>query len=347
LPSAKPARFWLRLDHEASHCPACESPRLVLRDVFKIPRDARGRRIAFVTVCRECGLAFANPLPTEADLRRHYSKDGGGDSYAAARRRRTATMADRPARVRDERDVLFDALAPHVPVRRPPPGARVLDFGCGDGKYLDLLQDAGWETYGIEPSTDAAFSRHARLDAPLQDRTFDFAMLHHVLEHVTHPLTVLRQIAGALRAGGVLFLSVPRLDTLADHGDFKYCLDGRNHVVAFTEASLRYLLTRAGFTGTVIVESPALDAMLTGGKPLRLRMVAWCGPAEAGHCGPANAAGPSGAAYREAVRALHRYGRRRDSMLWYLRCMVPVRTRGAFLDRAVERRARERRRART
>ena len=337
MPSARPPRFWLRLDHEASLCPACDSPRLALHDVFKIPRDARGRRVAFFTVCRDCGLAFANPLPTDAELRRHYSEDGGADSYAAARRRRTARSADRPARTRDEREVLFDALASHAPVRQPPPGARVLDFGCGDGKYLDVLQDAGWATYGIEPSIDVAFARHHRLDAAPDDGSFDLVLLHHVLEHVSRPLAVLRATAAALRVDGVLFLSVPRLDTLADHGDYKYCLDGRNHVMAFTAASLRFLLARAGFAGVITIEMPQLDALLTSGKPSRLRMAARRGVSP--HVVP-------GAPYAAAVGALDRYRRRRDGLLWYARRAVPVRVRGAFLDRAIERRAQERRRAR-
>jgi SAM-dependent methyltransferase len=308
-----------------------------LLDVFKIPRDARGRRVAFVTACRTCGVVFANPLPTDAELRSHYSADGDG-TYAAARKRiATRQAAETRTAARDERALLFDALSSHFAVRQPRGGAKVLDFGCGDGKYLDVLQDVGWETFGIEPSTDAAFTRHTRLVDPPQDGTFDFAMLHHVLEHVTRSLHVLRQIAGALRADGVLFLSVPRLDTLPDHGDFKYCLDGRNHVVAFTEAALRHLLAAAGFGRADVVESAELDGTLTGGKRLRLRMIA----SKAGHY--VRTSDP----YREALRALGRYGRQRDGPLWYVRCMVPVRARGALLDRAVEWRAQERRRART
>lgn len=338
MPSADPPRFWLRFEHEASHCPACGSSSIELLDVFKIPRDAKGRRVAFVTVCRGCGVIFANPLPTDAELRSHYAADGDA-TYAAARQRIASRQASeqRAPAAQDERELLLDSISTHVPVRRPRSGAKALDFGCGDGKYLDLLQDAGWETYGIEPSTDAAFTRHRRLDVPPQDQSFDFAMLHHVLEHVTRPLAVLRDIAVALRADAVLFLSVPRLDTLPEHRDFKYCLDGRNHVMAFTEASLRGLLARSGFRRAVTVESPELDALLTGGTRLRLRIAAWRGTPDTEG---------SRAAYPDAVRALRAYRRGQNGMLSCVSSMVPVRMRGAFLDRAIERRAQERRRAR-
>jgi len=171
-------------------------------------------------------------------------------------------------------DVLLDALAPYAPVREPRPGAKVLDFGCGDGKFLNRLQDLGWETYGIEPSSQVAFLRHRRLEAPPSEASFDFAVLHHVLEHVTTPLDILRQLARALREGGLLFISVPRLDTLPQHGDFAYCINGHAHVVCFSERCLTGLLSRAGFSVAARLDLRELNESLTKGKSTRLRLLA-------------------------------------------------------------------------
>ena len=66
----------------------------------------------------------------------------------------------KPRRVRRPLDLVLDALAPFVPIDDAACGAKVLDFGCGDGKFLDRLQERGWDTSGIEPSTDVAFLRH-------------------------------------------------------------------------------------------------------------------------------------------------------------------------------------------
>lgn len=76
MPSASPPVLWLRLENEASACPGCASSRIALLDVFKIARDSRGRRVAFLTGCRDCGLRFANPLPTRQQLERQYAPDG-------------------------------------------------------------------------------------------------------------------------------------------------------------------------------------------------------------------------------------------------------------------------------
>ena len=276
------SRLWLRFDDESSACPGCESQRIVLLDAFSTPRGPAGRRVAFLSGCRGCGLLFSNPLPTPEHLERFYSGEGEWASGLAARigrvraragatKRRKPRTASAPRR---PRQLLFDDIAAHAPLNDPPAGARALDVGCGDGKFLDRLQDRGWETYGIEPSIDIAFVRHHRLEALPEDAGFDFVVLHHVLEHVTDPVDLLRRVGSATREGGRLFISVPRLDTLPQHRDYKYCINGRNHLMCFSERCLSGLLARAGFAVTARLDSPALDEALSDGKPLRLRLVA-------------------------------------------------------------------------
>ena len=65
---------------------------------------------------------------------------------------------------------------------------------------------------------------------------------------------------------------VPRLDALAFHGDFKYCLHRRNHIMAYTEACLRGLLARAGME--TVAAFHHLDEKFSKGVPIRLRLLA-------------------------------------------------------------------------
>jgi SAM-dependent methyltransferase len=326
----RPPLLWLRFDNEVRACPACDSTRIELLDVFKVPRDRRGRRLTFLTGCHDCGLLFVNPLPRLDELERQYAPEG---AWAETRKVRARRPPQAPP-ARDSRDVVLDALAAHVPVYAPPRGARVLDFGCGPGKFLDRLQDAGWETYGIEPSTTAAFERHVQLERPPQDGSFDLVLLNHVLEHVTNPLEILRHLSQSLREGGVLFVGVPAVDTLPQHRDFKYCVDGRHHLLCYSQACLRGLLARAGLAPTACLEGPELDAV-TKGQPLRLRLVATRGSAS--QAAPSSPLIP-------AVNALAQYHSARG-FADRVRSTLPIRMRGALLDRAVERRARERRHA--
>jgi SAM-dependent methyltransferase len=332
--NGRPPLLWLRFAHEIDACPACASEHVTLLEPFKIQRDASGRRVTFLTGCHSCGLLFTNPLPSREELDRQYAPGG---SWRAGRAARASKPQPQPAGEPDPRDLLLDALAAYVPVRHPAGRRSVLDFGCGDGQFLDRLQAAGWDTFGIEPSTDAPFARHTRLEQVPADPRFDFAILHHVLEHVTEPLTILQALAAAVREDGMLFIGIPRLDTLPRHLDFKYCIDGRRHLVSLSETCLRGLLARAGFAVVARLDEESLDRALTKGKPLRLRLVARrTSQPQPMVADPLRAARAALSGYRRQVPG---YGGR-------LGDLMPVRMRGAFLDKAIERRARRRRRER-
>jgi SAM-dependent methyltransferase len=193
---------------------------------------------------------------------------------------------------------------------------------------LNPLRDAGWETYGIEPSTSVAFTRHRRLAEPPPDGRFDFVILHHVLEHVRDPLDILRQLGAATREGGKLFISLPGLDALPVHGNFRYCLDGRKHLMCFSEACLATLLARAGFEISARLQSPELDLALTDGQPLRLRLVA---------TRTSQPSAPPVEPLAAAARALTQYARMRSPVGARLRGVVPVRLRAGLMNRARER----------
>jgi SAM-dependent methyltransferase len=328
------ASLWLRIEGEAAGCPACGSSRIVLLDILSLPREVTPHKVGFVTGCRQCGVLFSNPLPTPEHLATFYGPVGSwAESYrdrreqfekrAAERVKRdkppiTATTRKRP------RDHLIEAMSAYFPVQSPASGSKALDFGCGDGKFLDSLQKRGWTTYGIEPSGDIAFLRHQRLPDVPADASFDLIVAHHVLEHVLRPLDVLQQFAHASREGGFLFVSVPRLDTLPVHGDLRYCINGRTHLACFSETCLRGLLARAGFETIARLDEPNLDQMITGGVPLRLRLLA---RRTSGRVPLPRAP------LRAAVRALSGHAQARSSRADRLRAMLPVRVRAAMQGR--------------
>jgi SAM-dependent methyltransferase len=334
---------WLRTPDEATACPACASSDIRTVDVISIPRRSTGRGVAFVTGCRDCGLLFTNPLPSPDELERFYAPGGRWASAHTVQaaslqleyeRRSRKHRPPKKKRPHTRRGLLLEALAPHVPVYAPPPGAKVLDVGCGDGQFLDRLQDHGWTTYGIEPSMTVAFLRHIGLEAPPQDQSFDLVLLRHVLEHVMDPLNLLRRITGAVRPQGALFISVPRLDTLAEHRDLRYCLNSRTHIVGFSQACLEGLLARAGFELAVCLSRPELDDALTEGKPLWLHVLATRTVTPA-----VRQTDP----LRAALQALRRYHETEGRWHLYARRLVPVRLRAAWMERVREQDARRRR----
>jgi SAM-dependent methyltransferase len=97
---------------------------------------------------------------------------------------------------------------------------RVLDVGCGDGAFLNLARNAGLETHGLELNSDAAAQARAKghrvfdchlteLVANESGEPFDLIAFFQVLEHVSNPVTVMKQAAMLLRAGGFISVAVP------------------------------------------------------------------------------------------------------------------------------------------
>jgi SAM-dependent methyltransferase len=260
-----------RAPDELLRCPACRSADLAALGTQKLPRAVEGRRTGLISGCEACGLVFVNPFPTPDELATMYGPEGEW-----AHERVDESLAPPPALDAPPGSGswprMFDAIRRDLDVIHPPAGARVLDFGCGRGKFLDVLKPCGWETFGIEPAMDAAFPRHQRLESIPAEPMFDLIVVNHVLEHMTDPLTLLGQLAASARPGGYLLVGTPRLDTLPQHRDRSYVIS-RIHVTAYSGASMANLLARAGWRA---LEPPPDDIPISKGRrtSARLRMLA-------------------------------------------------------------------------
>ncbi|WP_291787507.1 class I SAM-dependent methyltransferase [Cecembia sp.] len=99
-----------------------------------------------------------------------------------------------------------------------------LDFGSGKGQFLHQAQEAGWKVLGIETAKErAGFAREKYGVEVIGDQyksgivgegNFDVISLFHVLEHLPQPLSLLQELVQKnLRAGGILVIEVPNLDS--------------------------------------------------------------------------------------------------------------------------------------
>lgn len=142
---------------------------------------------------------------------------------------------------------------------------KVLDIGCGNGAFLDLAREAGWEIAGVDIilSSDALSLDCPVWEGRLQDidfdaNRFDLIRLNHVLEHTQNPLTELEICRELLEPGGVLFISVPNIGGLSprlkslqsrlklkSHRWRHYA--AMHHLFFFSPKTLRAVIERAGF----------------------------------------------------------------------------------------------------
>jgi SAM-dependent methyltransferase len=211
-----------------------------------------------VVRCRRCGLVYLNPRPDSKELAVHYPPE-----YCASLQPQEwqgvaawKVGIDMVTRRRLPRDV--------------PPG-RALEVGCAEGYYLLALRERGWQVAGVEISPEMA--RVARdeygLDvrtgaaettlADYADASFDLVAMWHVLEHVTDPAGVLKQIRRILKPNGRLVLEVPNFRGLSRSMFRTYwaALELPRHLYHFTPTTLRALLTSAGLHMNAVTGVPA------------------------------------------------------------------------------------------
>lgn len=86
-------------------------------------------------------------------------------------------------------------------------GARVLDVGCGDRPYEELLRGAA-EVVGFDVPGNPHADLHGSIDAiPVEDGAFDIVLCLQVLEHVPDPAAAVRELRRVARRGGRVLLS--------------------------------------------------------------------------------------------------------------------------------------------
>jgi SAM-dependent methyltransferase len=100
---------------------------------------------------------------------------------------------------------------------------RILDLGCGTGTMLQHLDRYGLAE-GLETDEAMVGSCHARglsrvrlaspPPLPYDSESFDLITLLDVLEHIEDDRAILREVARALRPGGLLLLTVPAYQLL-------------------------------------------------------------------------------------------------------------------------------------
>jgi 2-polyprenyl-6-hydroxyphenyl methylase/3-demethylubiquinone-9 3-methyltransferase len=104
-----------------------------------------------------------------------------------------------------------------------PPGAKVVDMGCGNGCLISTFSATGWRLYGIEASISGI--ERARKAYPnvqfmqsdatspitegLEAESFDAVISVEVIEHVYDPRRMLTKIRSLLKPGGTLVLTTP------------------------------------------------------------------------------------------------------------------------------------------
>lgn len=231
--------------------------------------------------CQQCGSAYLDPRPTLDTIGLAYSKyfthncdDLGNIQNLSWFRRIRRILANGYLNYRfgtkyhpasslgilaallfSSKRAVLESKGRNLPKHSQ---GRLLDVGCGNGSFLELARQAGWEVVGVDPDPEAvAVACNRGLDVRQGDisvldpskEQFDGITMGHVIEHVHDPRTTLAFCYQLLKPGEWIWLETPNLNSLG-HAQYKSCwlhLDPPRHLVLFTRSSLQYLLETAGF----------------------------------------------------------------------------------------------------
>jgi 2-polyprenyl-3-methyl-5-hydroxy-6-metoxy-1,4-benzoquinol methylase len=199
--------------------------------------DRRFKRLRTVA-CIGCGLMRTDPMPTAAEVAKYY-KDVYRWDYQFVTRKPSGRHLSRSRREAKHRlHYLMAALRP---------GARVLDFGCGAGQFLEMAAAGGYAVQGIEPGRDYAnFARKNFGIEVISDMweqitlprgSFDVITAVEVLEHLRQPVEALRWLASLLADDGVIYLTVPNVTPITRE---TFRLFHFAHLHSFTPTTLQW-----------------------------------------------------------------------------------------------------------
>jgi ubiquinone/menaquinone biosynthesis C-methylase UbiE len=219
--------------------------------------------------CNKCKIIFLNPQPKNSELEKYYP-----NMYYSFDKIKTED--NRKIKLKlllyklnyyKNRKLLKLLL---LPIRKFVRTAdlkktnKILDVGCGSGQFLYEMKRLGIiDCYGVEPYgfDEKGAKKHNLnikkcdlLSAKYPSNFFDIITLNHVLEHMSNPDKILKEIKRILKVGGKLIIEVPNANSLnyAVYGKRWYNLDTPRHLYSYSDKNLHIYLESLGFDITSI-----------------------------------------------------------------------------------------------
>ncbi len=214
--------------------------------------------------CTSCSLVYLDPVPV--DIENYYP--GDYDCHTISQKKKKKSPINQLA-IRYH----FSANKPEGGVLMPylfsrlsrvvmkttlsPFGKnRLLDVGCGAGKFLHRHQQLGWHVRGIDFSEKACQVcwqqglkvHHGDVFSADYDRnSFDVITLRQSIEHVPDPVKVLSKVSQFLVPDGKILVSTPNVESLGFllFGNCWFPLEAPRHLVLFSPKTIHQLAQTA------------------------------------------------------------------------------------------------------
>ena len=190
--------------------------------------------------CQDCSFVFMERIPTLKELTDHYSSYSyGSDEYES------------PITIQRFNEIL-DEFEPYRKTNK------LIDVGCGRGRFLVEAKKRGWEVYGTEFSdkavqlcTEKGITMKQGVLNPndFELGTFDVAVSFEVLEHINNPQSEMANIASLVRQGGLFYCTTPNFDSAMRYylGPDYNVITYPEHLSYYTKKTLVKMVENQGF----------------------------------------------------------------------------------------------------
>jgi len=198
--------------------------------------------------CGNCGLVRMKTIPSPEQIFDHYAEKFARGNYELIQK------------YDDEYKAIYKHLLEFTMLYSGNPrGKRLIDIGCFTGRFLDMAQEAGFSTYGVELQPEAARVANRRHGGrvycgPIEhyssqsSGSFDVATLFGVIEHVTEPNTTVRITAELLKPSGIFVIQTPNTASVLARllGKRWPAYAPIEHIYYFSPRNIKMLLKKNG-----------------------------------------------------------------------------------------------------
>ena len=231
-------------------CILCKNEKFRL--ISKKTRDSKKHKIIR---CLKCDHIQLFPVPTLNDEKKFYDEnlqDKNINDVGSIKRARRKMMPDNTRRYQFMKKII-------------PKKSRVLEIGSGHGFFLEIMKTNGFDIIGYDISKEKRKYSKKITDVPVYDininekipadNKFDIVVLFHTLEHITDPITLLKNIKKLLKPKGKILIEVPNSDDfhLKLNKFYKEFYWERAHIHYFNPNKLKYVIHKSGFKNIRIV----------------------------------------------------------------------------------------------
>lgn len=247
-------------------CDLCGSPGTLVRDGVPDPDGMIPGAWSFRQCGNpQCGVYWLDPAPIEDELWKAYTRYHTHTRQSSGKLgKNVLSVVNRLLKLlllplwsvngmrRDMNRLRFMTLEKDRP-------GKLLDVGCGAGRFLRRMQKRGWEAEGVEFDPQAAQKVAARYGirvhvgdlrtAALPDASYDVVTMNQVVEHLYDPRATLAECLRILKPGGKLVMTTPNVNSAGavEFGPYWRGWEPPRHLHLFSVEALKRLTHECGF----------------------------------------------------------------------------------------------------